>query len=104
MKYLLGYITTKDKKEAEKISWSLLKSKLIECVNIVDKVKSIYWWQGKIEDSEECLMLVKTKKSLAKKIIDKVKSLHSYRCPCIIFIPIETGNRDYLKWIDQSTR
>ncbi len=103
MKFYLGYITTNNRQEAEKISNVLVEEKLVECVNIIDQVKSVFWWQGEIEKSKECLMLIKTKKSLAKKIIIRVRSLHSYQCPCIIFFPIEMGDQDYLKYIEKST-
>lgn len=104
MNFCLVYITTKDKKEALKIGQTLVKEKLAACVNIISPVNSIYRWKGKIEKACEALLLVKTKKSLAKKIIKKVKSIHSYECPEIIFSPIEGGSEDYLGWIIGNTK
>lgn len=104
MNFCFVYITTKNKKEAEKIGEALVKEKLAVCVNIISPVNSIYRWKGKIEKAREALLIVKTKKSLAKKIIKKVKSMHSYECPEIIFFSISGGSRDYLEWIKENTK
>lgn len=104
MKYLLGYITTRDKQEAEKIATSLLKEKLVACVNIIEKISSGYWWENKIQYSDESLLIIKTKQSLTKKIIKNVRKNHSYQCPEIIFYTIKEGDQDYLNWIEKSTK
>lgn len=101
-RYIVILITTKDKKEAEKIAQGLLKDKLIACANIITGVQSLFWWQGKIDKAQEVLMILKTKKNLFKKVSAKVKSLHSYQTPEIIALPIVAGSEDYLKWIDSS--
>ncbi|MFH0947807.1 MAG: divalent-cation tolerance protein CutA [Elusimicrobiota bacterium] len=103
MKYAVVFVTAANIKEARKIAEQVVKERLVACVNIVEKIKSIYWWQGKIEKSHESLLIMKTRLRLAKKLIKKVKSLHSYTVPEIIFIPIIDGNPDYLKWIENET-
>ncbi|MDO8735219.1 MAG: divalent-cation tolerance protein CutA, partial [Elusimicrobiota bacterium] len=82
----------------------IVKERIVACVNIVKKIESIYWWQGKIEKSTETLLIMKTKILLVKKLIKKVKALHSYTVPEIIFLPIIDGNPDYLKWIKKETK
>jgi len=104
MKYAVVFVTAANKKEARKIADGIVKEHLVACVNIVEKIESIYWWQGKIEKSMEMLLIMKTKISLAKKLIKKVKALHSYVVPEIIFLPIIEGNPDYLKWINKETK
>lgn len=104
MKFLLGYITTKNKKEAEKVATNLLKEKLVACVNIIDNISSSYWWENKIQHSNESLLIIKTKESLAEEIIKNVKKNHSYQCPEIIFCGIKEGNKNYLDWINKSTK
>ncbi len=104
MKYAVVFVTAANKKEARKIADGVVKEHLVACVNIVEKIESIYWWQGKIEKSTEMLLIMKTKISLSEKLIKKVKSLHSYTVPEIIFLPIIDGNSDYLKWIEDETK
>lgn len=89
-------------KEAEKIANRLVRLKLSACVNIVSGIHSTYWWQGKIENSSEILLIIKTKRILTRKLIACVKKVHSYTVPEIIALPIAQGNKDYLNWIDES--
>ena len=98
------FVTTKDADEAKKISQELLTQKLIACANIVSGVQSIFWWEGKIDSTSEVLLILKTKKSLFKKVEKVVKSLHSYQTPEIIALPIVTGSKEYLGWINESLR
>lgn len=102
--YVVVFITCADEKEGEKISQGLVEKKLVACVNLVPKIISRYWWQGKIETASEVLLIIKTKKSLVDKLITEVKKLHSYTVPEIIALPIIAGNKDYLAWIDKSVR
>ena len=98
------YITTSSMEEAEIIGRNLVSRKLAACVNIINNMKSIYHWEGKIETGEEVVMIAKTKKALVGEIIENVKTLHSYDCPCIVSIPIIDGNEDFLKWIRNETK
>jgi len=97
-------VTTANKKEAEKIAQALVKNKLVACVNIMQNVYSLFWWQGKLDRASETLLLIKTRNALLPKLIKKVKALHSYEVPEIIALPIIGGNPEYLKWINESTR
>ncbi|MDD5688173.1 MAG: divalent-cation tolerance protein CutA [Elusimicrobia bacterium] len=104
MKYAVVFVTAANDKEAKKIVEDVVKAKLVACANIVGKINSIYWWQGKKERAPEVLLIMKTKISLAKKLIKKIKMIHSYKVPEIIFLPIIAGNPDYLKWIGEETK
>jgi periplasmic divalent cation tolerance protein len=104
MKLNLVYITTKDKDEASRIGKELVKTRLAACVNIIDNMNSMYWWEGKIQNDQEVILIAKTKQSLVKKLIKKVKSIHSYSTPCIISLPILDGNSDYLDWLEKETK
>jgi periplasmic divalent cation tolerance protein len=104
MKLNLVYITTKDKDEARRIGKELVKTRLAACVNIIDNMNSMYWWEGKIQDDQEVILIAKTKQSLVKKLIKKVKSIHSYSTPCIVSLPILDGNSDYLDWLEKETK
>ncbi len=104
MKFVFIYITTKDYQEAKKIGKHLVEKRFAACINIIDNVGSMYWWENKIQDEKETILIVKTKQSMVEKIIKEVKLLHSDSCPCIIALPIENGNKDYLEWIEGSTK
>ena len=103
MKFVMLYITAPGVKEAKKIGTVLVKERLAACANVIDKMQSIYWWNNKIEKGTESLLIAKTKASLAKKAIDRVKAIHSYDCPCIVAVPIVEGNPAYLQWITDET-
>jgi periplasmic divalent cation tolerance protein len=98
------YITAKDKDQARKIGRELIELRLAACVNIIDNMNSMYWWEGQIQDDKEAVLIAKTKKILVDELIDKVRSLHSYSCPCIISLPIESGNKDYLDWLENQAK
>lgn len=101
-KYVVIFVTCANREEGEKISQGLVEKKLVACVNLIPEIFSRYWWQGKIEVSNETLLMIKSKKSLFKQIITEVKKLHSYTVPEIIALPIIDGNKDYLDWIKKS--
>ncbi len=103
MKFSLIYITAKDKKEAKVIGKGLLKERLIACVNIIDNMDSMYWWKGKMEGASETVLIAKTREELVSKVIKKVKSMHSYECPCIVSLPIQRGYKPFLDWIQRET-
>ncbi|MEE8329543.1 MAG: divalent-cation tolerance protein CutA [Thermodesulfovibrionia bacterium] len=96
-------ITTPKEEEAAKIARALVEARLAACVNIVKDIRSIYRWQGKIEDDTEILLIVKTKKKLFEALAAEVKGIHSYTVPEIIALPIVQGLEDYLKWLSEST-
>ena len=102
--YILVLVTAKNKKEAGKIAAGLIKAKLAACVNIIAKINSVFFWAGKTNQASESLLLIKSKKGKMPKIIKLVKSLHSYKVPEIIAIPIISGDRPYLRWIDAALR
>ena len=66
-------------------------------------MRSLYWWEGRIEESSECVMIAKSVESHQDGIIAKVKELHGYRVPCIVFWPLIGGNPDFLDWIAKET-
>lgn len=102
--YRVVLVSASNVDEAEKIADCLLNNKQAACVNIFEKVRSRYWWQGKIEKTEEAIMIIKTKRKNIDEIIEIVKKEHSYTVPEIIALPIMEGNEDYLKWISEETK
>ena len=102
--YIVAFITTATADEAKTISQTLLDQRLAACINIVPRVNSQFWWQGKIDSAQENLLIVKTKASRLDEIIKLVKGLHSYDVPEIIALPIIGGNQDYLEWIETEVK
>jgi periplasmic divalent cation tolerance protein len=97
-------VTVSNLAEAEKISSMLLEKRKAACVNIIPKVMSRHWWQGKIDSSDEVLLMIKTRASLVSEIIEMVKKNHSYTVPEIIALPVIAGSDEYLSWIDAEVR
>lgn len=102
-KEVVIFITAPSEDEAAKIARALVEARLAACVNIVKNIRSIYSWQGNIEDASEVLMIVKSRNKLLTALSAKVRELHSYELPEIIALPITGGSEDYLKWIREST-
>ena len=102
--HIVVLVTASSKEEADKIAQGLLEEKLAACVNIVEGMESRFWWQGKIDSAKEFLLIIKTRKTLFNKLAKKVQSLHSYTVPEIIAIPIISGSKAYLDWINDCTK
>lgn len=103
MEALVVYITAPNEEEAAKIAKALVEERLVGCVNIVRDIRSIYSWQGKLEDEKEVLMIVKTRLKLFNSLKARVKELHSYTVPEIIALPIVDGSEEYIKWLKEMT-
>ncbi len=97
-------VTAKNRKEALKISAGLIKAKLAACVNIINKIDSIFFWAGKVDQTRESLLVIKSRREKMPKIIKLVKALHSYEVPEIIALPIISADQPYLRWIDATIR
>ena len=93
------YMTAGSIEEAKNIGRELTEQNLAACVNLLGNMISIYKWGDKLEGGQEVVMIAKTRKALMPKLIKTVNSLHSYDCPCILELPIQGGNPDFLKWI-----
>ena len=102
MEYRSVYITAGSEAEARAISRILVTERLAACANYFP-VRSIYRWQGKVEEGAEFSLIVKTRAELVEQLIARVKEVHSDRIPCIVAWSIDRGNPKYLDWIAEST-
>ncbi len=102
--YRFIYITAKDKAEARAIGKTLCEERLVACANIIDGMESMYWWDNALQQDREAILICKTRNDLVQRLTERVQSLHSYSCPCVVSLPIEAGNLDYLNWIRTQTR
>lgn len=97
-------ITASGEEEAARIGKELLEARLAACVNIIPSVRSLYWWEGSIQDDHEVLMIAKTRKDLFSSLREKVKELHSYTVPEVLALPVADGFDKYLFWVREETR
>ena len=100
---ILVYFTCKDRAEAKAISKQLVESRLVACA-VRLPAKSIYRWEGKLQDSSEVVVLCKTTEANREKVFEEIKSLHSYDVPCIISFKADSANDEYDKWVISETR
>ena len=103
--YVVVLITVPSLEIGEKIVGELLARKLAACVNIIPSIHSIYVWQGKVQNDQEVLLVVKTRAELVDvNLVPAVKALHPYEVPEIIALPIVLGSQSYLDWIAAETK
>ena len=101
---IIVLITASSKEEAITIGTTLVDEHLAACVNIIPEIFSLFFWQGKMQDAIETLLVVKSNLSLMERVISRVKSLHSYSVPEIIALPIISGSREYLEWMKSAVK
>jgi len=94
--------TASSEEEAHKIARHLVERRLAACVNIVPHVNSVYRWLDKVEESQECLLIVKTTAEAFGQVRHAIADLHSYDLPECICLAIEDGSQDYLQWLAES--
>jgi periplasmic divalent cation tolerance protein len=102
MGQIIVFITTGSEEEAAHIAQTLVEKQYAACVNIIRNIRSIYRWEGKVEDDSEVLMIVKTTEPLFPALEAQVKEMHSYSTAEIIAFPITLGSEKYLNWMRQS--
>lgn len=94
---VFAYITTPSEEKAREIARHLLEKRLIGCANIFP-IRSLYWWQGKIADEQEAVLIVKTTEGRFDEMKREVERIHPYSVPCIIRLPVEV-NDQYAAWL-----
>ena len=99
--FILVYVTTGSPAEGDRLARALVEERLAACVNRIAPVQSVYRWQGKVEQSEEEFLIVKTRKTLFAALESRVRELHSYSVPEIIAVPIVDGSEGYLRWLGE---
>lgn len=99
---ILIYVTVPEGDVGERIARALVEERLAACCNLLPGLRSIYRWEGKVEEGNEVLMLVKTTAERFEDLRDRLRSLHTYDLPEIIAVPIVAGLPEYLAWIRES--
>ena len=96
------FVTVPDEGVGVSLVKALLEANLVACGNLVDGVRSIYRWDGKICDDAECLLILKTTDAALGALTTRVVELHPYDCPEVIALPVTHGHSDYLAWVDRN--
>lgn len=97
--FVVVYVTAGSAEEAEQLAQTLVGERLAACVNRIKSVRSVYRWQGQVEQSDEELLIIKTRKDLFNALEKRVRELHSYSVPEVIALPVVAGSAGYLGWL-----
>lgn len=101
---LVVLTTTETEADAERLARLLVESELAACAQILPRLTSIYRWRGKVEQSNETLLFIKTTRAIYPQLETAIKQNHSYETPEIVALSVETGSDDYLNWLKSSVR
>lgn len=96
-------VTTSNQDEAAKIAEHVVRARLGACASTIPTVCSTYWWEGKIMNDQESLVLIKTTSDKYASLQEAIQKLHSYKVPEIIAIPVTEGFQPYLEWVNRET-
>jgi len=103
-RFAIVLVTAPDIKVARNVAKACLEARAAACVNIVPRLESHYWWQGKVERGNELLLLIKTTSARLSALEKCVLANHPYDTPEFVVLPISSGNRRYLEWISDSVK
>lgn len=95
---VMVYSTVENMAEARAIARALIERRLAACVNILPGARSVYRWEGKIEETQECALLIKTDRTRLDDLLKAARSLHPYDVPALLVLPVEGGDKAYLDW------
>lgn len=97
---VVAFSTCSNQEEALKIARHLLEARLAACVSISQPVRSLYHWQGAIQDDTEFMLVIKSRRDLIDQLAEALRAVHSYTTPELVVLPILGGLPDYLSWMD----
>jgi periplasmic divalent cation tolerance protein len=104
MHYVQVMTATDSEDEAVRLGRLITEGRLAACVQIVNPIRSLYWWEGKVQDEREWLLVIKTTRELFRELEGFIKANHSYEVPEITMTAIEGGSAEYLSWISEQTK
>lgn len=99
MAEVLVYVTTQSHDQALAISRRVVGEGLAACANILGGILSVYRWEGVVREEEEVALLLKTRRDLVDVLSERIRTLHTYDCPCVVAFDISGGNHAFLDWI-----
>ncbi len=96
-------LTTTARAEAAALARSLIESRLVACANIIPSIVSHYRWNGRIEEANEAMLILKTPRVLADRVVDAIRHEHTFTNPEILVLPVEGGSELYARWVHDET-
>lgn len=99
--FIVVFVTVGSSSEGERLARALVEERLAACVNRIAAVRSVYRWEGNVEESTEDLLVIKTRADLFVALEKRVRELHSYAVPEVIALPIINGGESYLRWLGE---
>jgi periplasmic divalent cation tolerance protein len=104
MAVMFVYATAGDAAEALRIGRAVVEERLAACANVLPQMRSVYWWEGAVQESDEAVLVLKTTEARLAALVERVKALHPYGCPCIEALPVQGGYAPFLDWVAQETQ
>ena len=104
MGVMFVYATAADGAEARRIGRAAVEERLAACANVIESMDSIYWWDGKLQEAREAVLILKTSEERLEALVERVKALHSYDCPCIEALAVSGGYPPFLDWVTRETQ
>ena len=101
---LLVFTTLPSAEKAAELGKALVEERLAACANLIPAVRSIYRWQGKLQDENEVLVLLKTRAEHLERLKLRILELHPYEVPEVLAVPVEAGYQPYLEWLAGETK
>ncbi|MFN0100741.1 MAG: divalent-cation tolerance protein CutA [Bryobacteraceae bacterium] len=98
---VIVFSTCPSREEAKRIAKGLVEERLAACVNVIDGVESVYRWQGSVQESDEVMLVVKSRRDLLGRLQERLANMHSYEVPEAIAIPVVDGLPAYLEWLER---
>lgn len=84
---------------AQELAAFLIRERHAACINIIDGVRSLYWWEGAVQDDSEAILVIKTDSKHLEALTAAIQEKHPYDCPEVIALPIQGGSDAYLQWL-----
>ncbi len=97
----LLYVTCGSEGEARGIARAMVEERRAACANILPGMRSLYWWEGAVQEEGETVLILKTTDTMTDDAVARVVALHSYDTPCVVVLPSAGGNAAFLDWIGQ---
>jgi periplasmic divalent cation tolerance protein len=101
---LVVLVTTPDSDSGHALARALVEERLAACVNVLPGLRSIYRWEGAVEEADECLLLIKVRTAGVARLAERVVELHPYEVPEVVALPVVAGLEGYLEWVERESR